>query len=147
MSSSRPKAILSWSSGKDSAYSLHVARTEGTFDIVALLTTVTSAYGRVSMHGVRESVLEQQAEQTGLPLTRIAIPAPCTNDEYEATMRHAMEDYRAQGVSHVIFGDLYLEDIRAYREANLAKVGMSAAFPLWGRNTRVLAEEMVDAGL
>lgn len=143
----RPRALLSWSSGKDSAYALHVARQEGRFDVVGLLTTVTSNYARVSMHGVRESVLEAQAQSVGLPLTRVSIPAPCKNEEYEAAMRGAMETARVQGVTHVLFGDLYLEDIRAYREANLAKVGMHAAFPIWGRNTRELAEEMVDSGL
>src|SRR5690606_6195052 len=145
--SPRPKALLSWSSGKDSAYSLFVARQQGAFDIVGLLTTVTSNYERVSMHGVRESVLEEQARRTGLPLTKVSIPAPCPNEVYEAAMLAAMNEARAAGITHVVFGDLYMEDIRAYRDANLAKVGMSAAYPLWGRNTRELAQEMVDAGL
>jgi len=143
----RPPALLSWSSGKDSAYSLHIARLEGNFEVVGLLTTVTSTFGRVSMHGVRESILEEQARQAGLPLIKIAIPSPCTNEEYEAAMRRAMEQAQARGIRHVLFGDLYLEDIRAYRETNLARVGMSAAFPLWGRDTRTLAAEMVDSGL
>jgi uncharacterized protein (TIGR00290 family) len=144
---SRPRALLSWSSGKDSAYSLHVARTEGIFDVVGLLTTVTSTFARVSMHGVRESILEEQARQARLPLTKISIPSPCTNEQYEAAMRGAMEQAQADGITHVLFGDLYLEDIRAYREQNLARVGMSAAFPLWGRDTRALASEMIDSGL
>jgi uncharacterized protein (TIGR00290 family) len=143
----RPPALLSWSSGKDSAYSLHIARAEGKFEVVGLLTTITSTFGRVSMHGVRESILEEQARQAGLPLSKIAIPSPCTNEQYEAAMRSAMEQAQARGIRHVLFGDLYLEDIRAYRETNLARVGMSAAFPLWGRDTRTLAAEMVDSGL
>lgn len=147
MSSTRPKALLSWSSGKDSAYSLHLARQEAAFDIVGLLTTVTSHYARVSMHGVRESVLEEQAKRAGLPLTKVSIPAPCPNEVYEAAMLTAMNEAKEQGITHVLFGDLYLADIRSYREANLAKVGMSAAFPLWGRDTRELAGEMVDSGL
>jgi uncharacterized protein (TIGR00290 family) len=147
MSSTRPKALLSWSSGKDSAFSLHLARREAAFDIVGLLTTVTSNYARVSMHGVRESVLEEQAKRAGLPLTKVSIPAPCPNEVYEAAMVAAMNQAKDQGITHVLFGDLYLEDIRSYREANLAKVGMQASFPLWGRNTKELAREMVDSGL
>jgi len=143
----RPKALLSWSSGKDSAYSLHVARQERAVDVVGLLTTVTSNYGRVSMHGVRESVLEQQAERAGLPLTKVSIPSPCSNADYEAAMQRAMGEARELGITHVLFGDLYLEDIRSYRESNLARVGMQAGFPIWGRNTRELAQEMVQSGL
>jgi len=143
----RPKALLSWSSGKDSAYSLHVARQEHAYEIVGLLTTVTSNYGRVSMHGVRESVLEEQAGRVGLPLMKVSIPSPCSNAEYEAAMQRAMNDARERGITHVLFGDLYLEDIRSYREANLARVGMQAGFPIWGRNTHELAHEMVSLGL
>ena len=143
----RAKAWLAWSSGKDSAWALHVARQQGQMDVVGLLTTVTAAYGRVSMHGVREAVLAAQAKATGLPLHRVLIPAPCPNEVYEDAMRHAMDKARTEGVTRVIFGDLFLEDIRAYREGKLAPVGMKAVFPLWGPDTRTLAHEMIAGGL
>lgn len=143
----KPKALLSWSSGKDSAWALHVARARGELEIVGLLTTITAAFGRVSMHGVREEVLAAQAASVGLPLTRVAIPSPCTNEDYARLMSEAMRSARASGVERVVFGDLFLEDVRRYREENLARVGMTAEFPLWGRATRELAHEMIDSGL
>lgn len=142
-----PRALLSWSSGKDSAWALHVARSQGEVEIVGLLTTVTSSFGRVSMHGVREEILARQARSVGLPLTTVSIPSPCSNEVYAAAMHAAMTAARAQGIECVVFGDLFLADIRAYREANLASVGMRAVFPLWGRDTGALAKEMIAGGL
>src|ERR1700678_3989427 len=141
------KAWLAWSSGKDSAWALHTVRQCREFDIVALLTTVNRTHSRVAMHAVRESLLEIQAEAAGLPLVKIPIPSPCSNEVYEQAMSDAMARARAQGIRHIIFGDLFLEDIRAYRETQLAKCGMTPVFPLWGRDTRQLAEDMIAGGL
>jgi len=143
----RPKAIVSFSSGKDSAYALHLARRAGELDIVGILTTVTAAFDRVAMHGVREMLLERQAAELGLPCYKVPIPSPCPNDVYEAAMERAVLQAKSEGVSHFVFGDLFLEDIRKYREERLAPAGIAAVFPLWQRDTRVLAEEMVTAGL
>ncbi|MGA8542082.1 MAG: ATP-binding protein [Thermoplasmata archaeon] len=143
----RPRAVVSWSSGKDSAFSLHEVRRAGALDVVGLLTTVTETYGRVSMHGVRESILEAQAEAAGLPLYKVAIPSPCPNEVYEQAMGTMLGRLRTDGVSRVVFGDLFLEDVRAYREEKLRGTGVEPVFPLWGRPTRALAEEMIDAGL
>jgi uncharacterized protein (TIGR00290 family) len=141
------KAWLSWSSGKDSAWSLHVMRQRGEFEIAALLTTVNRTHNRVAMHAVRENILDAQAEAAGLPLVKLPIPSPCPNDVYERAMAEAMARAHSEGVTHVIFGDLFLEDIRKYREDNLAKCGITPIFPLWGRNTRELAREMIADGL
>ncbi len=143
----RPKALLSWSSGKDSAYALAEVRRADDIEIVGLLTTVTAAYDRVAMHGVRRALLEKQAEAAGLPLIVVELPAPCSNAEYEARLGVALARARAEDVVHVVFGDLFLEDIRAYRETQLAAHWMTGVYPLWGRDTRVLAREMVESGL
>ena len=143
----KPKAWLSWSSGKDSAWSLHVMRQRGEFEITALLTTVNLTHSRVAMHAVRETILEAQAAAAGLPLVKIPIPSPCPNEIYERAMADAMARARCEGVTHVIFGDLFLEDIRKYREENLAKCGMTPIFPLWGRDTHELAREMIAGGV
>jgi len=143
----KPKAWLSWSSGKDSAWSLHVTRQRGDFEIAALLTTVNRTHNRVAMHAVRETILDAQAAAVGLPLVKVLIPSPCPNEVYERAMADAMAQARAEGVTHVIFGDLFLEDIRKYREENLAKSGMTPEFPLWGRDTSELAGEMIAGGL
>jgi uncharacterized protein (TIGR00290 family) len=143
----RPKVLLSWSSGKDSAWSLHVLRSRGEVDVVGLLTSVNEASGRVSVHGVRNELLEAQAEAAGLPLLRVPIPNPCPNAVYEHAMGQAMQRARAQGVSAVAFGDLFLEDIRRYREEKLAIAGMRPLFPLWGIDTTTLAREMIRGGL
>lgn len=147
MSSARPKAWLAWSSGKDSAWTLHRTRRSGEIDIVALLTTVNRTHSRVAMHAVREQLLEAQAAAAELPLIKVAIPSPCSNEEYERAMREAMARAQAEGVSHMAFGDLFLEDVRRYREDNLAKCGIAPVFPLWGIPTRQLAEEMIAGGL
>jgi len=138
---------LCWSSGKDSAWALHVVRQRGEVEVVGLLTTVTEPYGRVSMHGVREAVLEAQAEAAGLPLYRVPIPAPCPNEVYADAMRKALKAASQERITRMIFGDLFLEDVRAYRERMLDGTGITAEFPLWGRPTRELAEEMIAAGL
>jgi uncharacterized protein (TIGR00290 family) len=143
----KPRAWLSWSSGKDSAWALHVVRQSHQFEVVALLTTVNRTFHRVAMHAVRESLLDAQAAATGLPIVKVAIPSPCPNEIYERAMLEAMAQARTSGVTHVIFGDLFLEDIRKYREENLAKCGMSPIFPLWRKDTRSLANEMISGGL
>lgn len=143
----RPKAIMSWSSGKDSAFALHEARRSGEVDIVGLLTTVTSSFGRVSMHGVREALLDRQAESLGLPCWKVPIPSPCPNDVYEAEMARVLAEVAKLGVDRVVFGDLFLEDLRRYREGKLGEIGMSALFPLWMRDTALLAKEMIASGM
>lgn len=147
----RPKAWLAWSSGKDSAWALHTVCAgcdpDCSFDVVALLTTVNETHQRVAMHAVRESLLEMQAVAAGLPLVKVPIPSPCSNEVYEQAMSEAMARARDEGVRHVIFGDLFLADVRAYRERQLAKCGMAPVFPLWGRDTRKLAEDMLAGGL
>ncbi|HLW43027.1 MAG TPA: hypothetical protein VKS00_00995, partial [Candidatus Acidoferrales bacterium] len=143
----KPKAWLSWSSGKDSAWSLHVMRQRGDFEITALLTTINREHNRVAMHAVRESLLDAQAVAADLPLVKVGIPSPCPNEIYERAMSEAMARALAEGVTHMIFGDLFLEDIRKYREENLAKCGIAPVFPLWARDTRILAQEMLAAGL
>lgn len=142
-----PAALIAWSSGKDSAWALHEARRDGRYDIVGALTTVNDAFGRVAMHGVREALLKAQLDAAGLPPVIVRIPYPCTNEIYEREMAAAMQDAKARGIAHVIFGDLFLEDIRAYREAKLNEVGMTAVFPLWQRPTDALAREMIAGGI
>ena len=138
---------MAWSSGKDSAFALHEARASGDLDVIGLLTTLIEDYGRVSMHGVREAILDRQAEALGLPCRKVRIPAGCVNADYERAMGTAMSEARADGIERVVFGDLFLEDVRAYRERMLAGSGIEPVFPLWGRPTRALAAEMIAAGL
>jgi len=141
------KILLSWSSGKDSAWALHLLNRQHPGAVAALLTTVNEAMDRVAMHGVRRSVLEAQARAAGLPLHVVHIPHPCPNDVYEAQMRVAMADARANGFTHAAFGDLFLEDIRRYREEKLTGSGIEPLFPVWGIPTGELAEQMMDGGL
>ncbi len=141
------RAIVCWSSGKDSAWTLHTLRQSRAYEIVALLTTITHDFDRVSMHGVRRQLLEAQAEAAGLPLWPVEIPSPCANDEYERAMAAAMQRAVAEGVEVIAFGDLFLRDVREYREQRLAGSGVRPIFPLWGRPTPALAREMIDAGL
>lgn len=141
------KILMSWSSGKDSAFTLHTLNREHPGAVGALLTTLNEAYGRVAMHGVRSSVLEAQADAAGLPLWQVPLPDQCTNEVYDARMRDACARAVAEGFTHVAFGDLYLEDIRRYREARLAGSGLTPLFPLWGIPTRALAGQMLEAGL
>jgi uncharacterized protein (TIGR00290 family) len=116
-------------------------------EIVGLLTTVTTAFGRVSMHGVREALLDRQAEALGLPCWKVPIPSPCPNEVYEREMARVLAEVGSLGVDRVVFGDLFLEDLRRYREAKLGEIGMSAVFPLWMRDTTTLARDMIEAGL
>jgi uncharacterized protein (TIGR00290 family) len=138
---------LSWSSGKDSAWTLHTLRQQGVYEVVGLLTTVNSAYDRVAMHGTRVCVLRAQAAAAGLPLIELPLPWPCSNVQYEAVMRHACAAAVSDGVEAMAFGDLYLEDVRRYREERLAGTGITPVFPLWGRDTGALVREMLDGGL
>ena len=142
-----PKAVLSWSSGKDCAFALVEARRLGLADVVAILTTTNAAFDRVAMHGTRRALLEKQAGALGLPLIDVPLPWPCSNAEYEARMEAAMGRVSALGVRHMVFGDLFLEDVRAYREERLRPLGVEAIFPLWGRPTDLLAREMIAAGI
>lgn len=142
----KQRAVISWSSGKDSAWTLHVLRQQE-YEICGLLTTLNTEFDRVAMHGTRRSLLEAQAEAAGLPLIKIPLPWPCSNEIYEAEMKRAVEQMLADGVSVIAFGDLFLEDIRAYREKQLAGSGLSPVFPLWQRPTRTLVGEMIDAGV
>ncbi len=141
------KAWLAWSSGKDSAWALHVLRASPDVEVVGLLTTVNEAYDRVAMHGVRRTLLQAQADAVGLPLVVAPLPHPCSNEVYEAVMSRAVARARDEGVLAFAFGDLFLEDIRRYREERLAGTGLRPLFPLWKRPTRALAAEMIAGGL
>jgi uncharacterized protein (TIGR00290 family) len=143
----RPKALIAWSSGKDSAWALHEVRRAGTFDIVGALTTVTDTFGRVSIHGVREQLLMAQLAAAGLAPTLVPIPYPCPNEVYEARMAAATSAAKVAGISCIVFGDLFLADVREYREQKLAGTGITPVFPLWERPTAALAREMIDAGV
>jgi uncharacterized protein (TIGR00290 family) len=141
------KTWLSWSSGKDSAWSLHVLRQGGQAEVTRLFTTVNAAFDRVAMHAVRRTLLEAQAHAANLQLHVIDIPYPCPNAEYERIMGAFVAKARTEGVEAMAFGDLFLADIRAYRERQLAGTGIVSLFPLWGRDTHALAREMIDSGL
>jgi uncharacterized protein (TIGR00290 family) len=143
----RPRAVLSWSSGKDSAWMLHVLRQQAAYDIVGLVTTINTSAERVAMHAVRTDLLKTQAAAAGLPLWPVPIPSPCSNAQYEAAMRTVIERARAADVTAFAFGDLFLQDIRAYRERQLAGSGLTPVFPLWLSPTDVLARDMVAGGL
>ncbi|HET9175536.1 MAG TPA: ATP-binding protein [Pseudolabrys sp.] len=147
MISKRPKALVAWSSGKDGAWALHEVRRAGDLEIIGALTTVTEAFGRVSMHGVREELLRAQLDAAGLPPIVVYIPFPCSNEVYEQKMAAALDDARASGVTHMIFGDLFLSDVREYRERHLIGTGITPIFPVWGRETAALAREMIDSGV
>ena len=142
-----PRAWLSWSSGKDSAYSLAVLRQRAEVEVVGLVTTLNADANRVAMHGVRRQLLEQQARSVGLPLLAVDLPWPCTNEQYESIMSEVVGTAVAQGVSVMAFGDLFLEDIRAYRERQLDGSGLRPTFPLWGRDTTTLARDMIRDGI
>lgn len=137
---------LSWSSGKDSALSLHYLLKSRGFEVRYLLTTITESYSRVSMHGVREGLVEMQARSIGIELKKVYIPMNCTNEVYEERMRRACIEMMEQGITGVAFGDIFLEDVREYREKNLAKLGMECIFPIWGRSTSELAREFMRLG-
>jgi uncharacterized protein (TIGR00290 family) len=141
------KILMSWSSGKDSAWALHVLRSRGEGEIGGLLTSINESVGRVSMHGVREEVLRAQADAASLPLRTIPLPWPCSNEIYEERLRAAVARAVADGFTHVAFGDLFLEDVRSYREERLRGTGLTPLFPLWGSPTAALAREMIAGGL
>lgn len=143
----RPKALIAWSSGKDSAWALHVVRQSGEYDIVGALTTVNRTFGRVAMHGVRQELLELQIVAAGLAPVLVHIPHPCSNEIYEQAMAEAMAQAKAGGVTHIVFGDLFLEDIRAYRVEKLKETGITPVFPLWLKPTDALARDMIAGGL
>ena len=141
------KIWLSWSSGKDSAWALHVLRQQGEYEIAGLITTINSAFDRVAMHGTRRELVEMQADAAGLPLIKAPLPWPCSNVDYEAAMKKVCEQALMQGVSAIAFGDLYLADIRAYREQQLKGTGLEPLFPIWQIPTDQLARQMIAAGL
>jgi uncharacterized protein (TIGR00290 family) len=141
------KTLLSWSSGKDSAWALHLLRQRDDVEVVGLVTTLNAAYERVAMHGVRRALIEAQAEATGLPLHVLPIPDPCPNETYETLMGEFVARQVAEGIEAMAFGDLFLEDIRRYRETRLAGSGITPLFPVWGMETAKLARDMIGAGL
>jgi uncharacterized protein (TIGR00290 family) len=138
--------VFSWSAGKDSAFGLWTLLRDQAYEVRALLTTLTEGYDRVSMSGVREELLDRQTEVLGLPVIKVRIPPGCTNEQYEQQMASALAAEGFQGIEHVAYSDLFLEDVRAYREERLRWAGKHGVFPLWGRDTAELAREMVAAG-
>lgn len=140
------KVIVSWSGGKDSARAYYELQKAGRHEIVALLTTVTEGYDRVSMHGVRRSLLEEQAAALGVPVDKIYITQKASNEEYEAKMKAKLLHYRNMGVASLLIGDIFLEDLRRYREQKLAEIGMNGIFPIWKRDTTELAHSFIDLG-
>jgi uncharacterized protein (TIGR00290 family) len=141
------RILLSWSSGKDSAWSLHVLRQRGEYEVAGLLTTFNEAADRVAMHAVRRDLVEQQAAAAGLPLWAVPLPWPCSNEQYESLMAQTCAKAVSEGIEGVAFGDLFLGDVRAYREKQMTGTGLQPIFPVWGRPTRALAEEMIAGGL
>src|SRR4029077_5933329 len=141
------KILLSWSSGKDSAWALHVLRQQPQYEIAGLLTTMNSAFDRVAMHSTRRVLVEMQARAAGLPLITAPLPWPCSNADYELGMKKVCDQAVAQGITAVAFGDLFLADVRAYRERQLNGTGLEPLFPIWQCPTPELAQEMVRSGL
>jgi uncharacterized protein (TIGR00290 family) len=143
----KPKILLSWSSGKDSAWTLHVLQQRGEVEVVGLLTTINTHFQRVAMHGTRLALLKAQADAARLPLWEVPLPWPCSNEVYEQAMSAACASAVAKGISAIAFGDLFLADVRRYREDRLRGTGLAPLFPLWERNTRELISEMLEGGL
>lgn len=141
------KILLSWSGGKDSAWALHILRQANEFEVCGLLTTVNEKFRRVAIHGFREELLERQAEMVGLPLWKVPLPFPCSNEEYESRMAVVCERAVREGFVGIAFGDLFLEEIRAYRVSKLAETGLEPIFPIWGIPTAELAQQMMAGGL
>ena len=141
------RILLSWSSGKDSAWTLHVLRQQGEYEILGLLTTFNDVADRVAMHAVRRELVERQAAATGLPLWNVPLPWPCSNEQYERLMAESCARAVATGIEGIAFGDLFLKDVRAYRERQMKDTGLQPIFPLWGQPTRDLANEMIASGL
>jgi len=143
----RNKAVMCWSCGKDSAIALWTLQQAGEYEIVGLLTTLTEGYDRVSMSGVRRELLQRQASALGLPVDEVWIPPQCVNPVYEARMGEAVQQLKEGGVAAVAFGDLFLEDVRDYREQQMAGTGLSCVFPIWGEDTVRLSQRMIESGL
>lgn len=143
---SRQRAIMNWSGGKDSALALYHSLRSNQWDILSLLTSVNEHYGRVSMHGVRTELLTAQADRLGVPVHRLNLPGDVSMDVYNARMQETLQLFQEQGVTHSIFGDIFLEDLRLYREGQLQQMGLKASFPIWQRNTTELIHEFVDLG-
>jgi uncharacterized protein (TIGR00290 family) len=141
------RILLSWSSGKDSAWSLHVLRQRGEYEVIGLLTTFNEMADRVAMHAVRRDLVEQQAAAVGLPLWSVPLPWPCSNEQYESLMAQTCVKAIAENIEGVAFGDLFLEDVRAYRVKQLKDTGLEPIFPVWGLTTRALAREMIASGV
>jgi uncharacterized protein (TIGR00290 family) len=140
------KVIMSWSGGKDSSMAYYEAQKANGYEITALLTTVTEGYERISMHGVRNVLLQQQADSLGVPVEKIYITKKATDEEYESKMRDTLMQYKGRGISSVIIGDIFLEDLRKYREKKLSEIGMRGIFPIWKRDTAKLAQAFIDLG-
>ncbi|MFQ5997551.1 MAG: diphthine--ammonia ligase [Dehalococcoidales bacterium] len=140
------KVLLSWSGGKDSVMSLYEIQNSGKYEIVSLLTTINKDYDRVSMHGVRRVLLEQQAHSLGLPMTKVLVPKDCSNEEYEARVGEVLSRCKQDGITQVVFGDIFLEWVKEYRENNLAKLGMKGVFPIWRRDTAELTRSFITLG-
>jgi uncharacterized protein (TIGR00290 family) len=140
------KVLVSWSGGKDSAFTLHEVLKGGKYEVAALLTTITEEFRRVSIHGVREDLLERQALSLGLPLEKVFISSNSSNEEYESRMKEVLLKHQGDGVSGVVFGDIFLEDLREHRESNLSKIGLKGIFPIWRRSTDALSRSFVDLG-
>src|ERR1700735_3423334 len=147
MISLRKQALVSWSSGKDSAWTLQVLRRSNEYEIVGLLTTINSNFDRVAMHGIRRQLVEAQAAAAGLPLWKVPLPWPCSNQQYEAAMSAICAKAREAGVEAVAFGDLFLEDVRKYREDRMRRAGLTPIFPVWKFDTRQLIHDMWTAGM
>ncbi|MGH8460466.1 MAG: hypothetical protein ACRESS_02555 [Stenotrophobium sp.] len=142
----KEKVVLSWSGGKDSAMAAYHLLASQKYEIAALLTTITEGYDRISMHGVRRELLDRQSEILGIPLHKIMIPQDCSNESYEARMREALDHYKGRGITKVAFGDLFLEDLRQYRDQRLAQVGMTGLYPIWMRDTGELVRTFIGLG-
>jgi len=140
------KVLFTWSGGKDSVLALYELQMRHDYEVVALLTTLTEGYYRISMHGVRSILLERQASSLGLPIEKIYISKNSSNEDYEVKMREVLQKHLTAGVSSIVFGDIFLEDVRKYREDNLLKIGMKAIFPMWKRDTTELAHRFIDLG-
>lgn len=142
----KKKAVFNWSGGKDSALALHHVLKENEFEVVTLMTSVNAELERISMHGVHKNLLQRQVEAIGLPLSIMSIPGEVTMPEYDQLMSEKMEGFRKQDITHSIFGDIFLEDLKAYREKRLAEAGFKGHFPLWKKNTADLVREFIDLG-
>jgi uncharacterized protein (TIGR00290 family) len=140
------KVLFAWSGGKDSTLALYEIQKSQNYEIVSLLTTITEGYDRVSLHGLRRTLVEQQAQSLGLPLQKVFIPQDSSNEEYESKMRQILTKFKQAGISQVVFGDIFLEDVRKYREDNLSKLEMKGLFPIWGRDSAELTKSFIALG-